>query len=78
MTHSNQQQQFFYLLKNIDYSQSWEQIDYGLGYDLGDHVLGDNNQQDGEIKEFVRSTAKILWASLNGRFTKDGDYRSNK
>lgn len=37
MKHESEQAQMFYILKKIDYSESWEDIEYGLGYDLGDH-----------------------------------------
>ena len=39
MTHENEQAQMFYILKNIDYSKKWEDIEYDLGYDLGDHIF---------------------------------------
>jgi hypothetical protein len=71
MTHySNQQSMIFNLLKNIDYSQTWEQIDYDLGYNLGDYNFGNN---DKECRKLVRSSAKMLWAIFNGVINSKGD-----
>lgn len=62
-TYGNQQAMIFNLVSNIDYSQTWEEIDYGLGYNLGDYSFGKN---DGECRELVRQSAKLLWTVFNG------------
>jgi len=67
MTHESEQAQMFYILKHIDYSQKWEDIEYGLGYDLGDHRF-----QSDRTYQKVRDAAKNLWAVLNGHLNSDG------
>ena len=62
MTHENEQAQMFYLLKHIDYSKKWEDIEYELGYDLGDHVFTGK-----ETYSKVKLAAKNLWVVLNGK-----------
>ena len=68
MTHESEQAQVFYILQRIDYSQTWEQIEYGLGYDLGDHWFKNKDTYDK-----VRSAAKHLWVEFNGFFTSKGN-----
>jgi hypothetical protein len=71
MTHySNQQSMIFNLISHLDYSKSWDEIEYGLGYDLGDYNFGQN---DVECRKMVIDGAKVLWAVFNGRLNTDGD-----
>lgn len=67
MTHESEQAQMFYILKHIDYSQTWKEIEYGLGYDLGDHRF-----QSDKTYQKVRDAAKNLWVVLNGYLNSDG------
>lgn len=57
----------FYLLSSIDYNQTWEQIEYGLGYDLGDYRFADESSY-----QKVRDTAKAIWTQLQGHFDDNG------
>jgi hypothetical protein len=68
MTHQSEQAQMFYILKRIDYSQSWEDVDYDLNYDLGDYRF-----QSDETYSKVRLAAKSLWVVLNGHLKTDGN-----
>ena len=68
MKHKSEQAQIFYILSNIDYSKEWEDIEYELGYDLGDHSF-----QSNETYSKVRLAAKNLWAVLNGHLKSDGN-----
>ena len=67
MTHENEQDQMFYILKNIDYSKKWEDIEYGLSYDLGDHRFSNE-----KTYQKVRDAAKNLWVVLNGHLNSNG------
>ena len=71
MIHDNEQQQIFYILKHLDYSETWEEIEYGLGYILGDHRF-----ESRKTYEVVRLAAKNLWVVLNGFLNSDGEPRS--
>ena len=68
MKHESEQAQMFYILRHIDYSQSWEDIEYGLGYDLGDHAF-----QSRATYEKVVTAAKSMWVILNGHLKSDGN-----
>lgn len=68
MTHKTTQAQMFYILNNIDYSQTWEKIEHGLGYDLGDHKF-----ENKETYSKVMLAAKNLWVVLNGHLDTDGN-----
>jgi hypothetical protein len=60
MTHDSAQDMMFYLLKRIDYTQTWEKIEYGLGYDLGDYSFTDRSYYDK-----TRLCAFQIWSVLN-------------
>ena len=68
MVHKTEQSQMFYILKSIDYSKTWEQIEYDLGYDLGDHLFRHN-----DTYQKVRDAAKNLWVVLNGYLNSNGN-----
>ena len=68
MSHSSQKSMMSHLLSGINYNQTWEKIEYGLGYDLGDYFF-----EDKETYDRVRKTAKLLWAELNGYFDDGGN-----
>jgi hypothetical protein len=61
MKHISEQVQIFYILSRIDYSKTWEQIEYELGYDLGDHYF-----ERKEAYAKVKEAAKHLWSVFNG------------
>ena len=68
MKEESEQAQMFYILKHIDYSQKWEDIECGLDYDLGDRRF-----QSEETYLRVRLAAKNLWIVLNGYLDSDGN-----
>ncbi len=68
MEHENEQQQVFYILRYIDYSKPWSDIEYQLGYDLGDHRFESDKTYD-----IVKQSAKSLWVLFNDHFDSDGD-----
>ncbi|PRY29769.1 hypothetical protein CLV58_12531 [Spirosoma oryzae] len=51
---------FFHVLKRVNYDQSLEQIEYDLGYDLGDYFFKDKSWYDK-----VRAAAKQMWLIIN-------------
>lgn len=67
-THKSDQSMMLYLISTIDFSQSWDDIEYGLGYDLGDYSFGN--------KEWYSKTSKIakaIWEELHGFVDSDGN-----
>lgn len=67
MTQENEQAQMFYILEHIDYSKTWEKIEYRLGYDLDGYRF-----QSHETYLKVRLAAKNLWEVLNGHLNSEG------
>lgn len=68
MTHKNDQEMIFNILKNIDYSKEWKEINYELGYTLGDYSF-----ENPDTYTIVRQSAKNLWVILNGHLNQDGN-----
>ena len=40
MAYNNDKEVVFAFMRRVDYNQTWEEIEYGLGYDFGDYNLG--------------------------------------
>jgi hypothetical protein len=66
--HESTKAMMFFLLKRIDYSKSWERIEYDLGYDLGDYSF-----ENKECYKKVRALAKHIWVELNGFIDENGN-----
>lgn len=70
MTHENVKSMIFYFLERIDYSKTWEEIEFEIGYDLGDF-----NFENKECYAKVRSLVKHTWAELNGFLDSKGNFK---
>lgn len=68
MIHDNQKAMAFYFLKRIDYNQTWEQIEYGMGYDFGDFVF-----IKPEIRDKIIRLARQIHIEFNGFFNEEGN-----
>lgn len=61
MSYKNEKEMLFTFLNYyIDYSKSWDEIEYGMGYDLGDWYFKEIPQ------DRIYRMAKQLWIELNG------------
>lgn len=69
MHHDSLKDMTFYFLQRIDYNQTWEEIEYSMGYDFGDFNLGNKP----EIRQKITRLAKQNWIELQGYFNKDGN-----
>lgn len=59
-TYQNEKQMLFHYLNHyIDYSKSWEEIEFGMGYDLG--YWSFRNIKSDKIRRMARQ----LWIELN-------------
>lgn len=61
-THPHDQSMIFNILSAIDYSKPWEEIEYGLGYDLGDYSFEHRSAYPLTVQ-----AAKSLWAVFNDK-----------
>lgn len=68
MVHKTTKAQIFYILEGIDYSKSWDDVEYDLNYTLGDHRF-----ESSETYDLVRRAAMNLWVTLNGHLASDGN-----
>lgn len=68
MTHPNTQAMIFNIVKGVDYSQTWEDIEYGLGYTFGDYAF-----QNHEAIELTTQLVKHSWCILNGKIKSNGN-----
>jgi len=68
MKHNSTQELMFYLISHIDYSKKWDEIEWELGYNLGDYYFENPKSYD-----LVRQSIKSLWAVFNGKINSKGD-----
>lgn len=68
MIHKTTKAQIFYILEGIDYSKPWDEVEYTLNYNLGDHRF-----ESSETYELVRRAAMNLWVMLNGQLDSNGN-----
>lgn len=68
MEHDSEQAQIFYLLKHIDYSQSLNDLNVYLEYDLGDYDF-----QSTATYSKVKEAATVLWKIFNGFLDSNGN-----
>jgi len=66
--HDNQKSMLFYFLERINYNDTWENIEYGMGYDLGDYCF-----TNPELREKIYRLARQIHIELNGVFNKEGN-----
>lgn len=70
MHHDSIKAMIFYFLKRIDYNKSWEDIEYGMGYDFGDFNFGPNHIR---VVDRVRRLAKQNWLELHDFLDENGN-----
>lgn len=68
MEHYTHQAQMFYILKSINYSLEWKEVEMNLGYDLGDHYF---SNPEAYLK--IREAAKALWDIFHGTLDAKGN-----
>lgn len=66
--HRSNQSMMLYLLSTIDFSKTWEEIEYGLGYDLGDYSFDDRQWYSKTVE-----IAKAMWTQLHGFVDENGN-----
>lgn len=68
MRFKTEQEQIFYILKNIDYSKDLKDIEYALGYTLGDHRFENSDTYD-----IVKQAVRNLWVVLHNHLNSEGN-----
>jgi hypothetical protein len=56
----------FSFLQRVNYNESWEDIEYGLGYDFGDFNFGKGDST--ELRKKIKETIKFMKTQFDGIF----------
>jgi hypothetical protein len=69
MSYSNDKEVVFYFLERVNYNKSWEDIEFGLGYDFGDFNFGKGDGK--ELRKKIIDTIKFMKIQFDGVFNED-------
>ena len=69
MGYKNDKAVIFSLIKRVDYSKTQVQIDFDLGYDMGDYNFGAGDSA--ELRKKIRDTIAIIKIQFNGVFDEE-------
>jgi hypothetical protein len=68
MKHDSTKAMAFYFLQRINYNDTWEKIEYGMGYDFGDFCF-----KNPETVEKIKRIARQIHIEFHNHFDKEGN-----
>ena len=71
MGYSSDKQVVFSFLSRIDFNESWEDIEYGMGYDFGDFNFGKGDSK--QLRQKIKETAKYMKIQFDGVFDENNN-----
>ncbi len=71
MSYKNDKEVVFALMRRVDYNQSWEEIEYGLGYDMGDYNFGKGDGKELRLK--IIESIKFMKSQFDGVFNNENN-----
>jgi len=58
MAYNSDKEVVFAFMRRVDYNQTWEEIEYGLGYDFGDFRFGKGDTK--ELRQKITDSIKFM------------------
>lgn len=58
MEYNSDKDVIFAFMQRVDYNQTWEEIEYELGYNFGDYRFGDGDSS--ELRSKIKETIKFM------------------
>lgn len=71
MGYDSDKEVVFALMSRVNYNQTWEEIEYQLGYDMGDYNFGKGDGS--ELRQKIRETIKFMKIQFDGVFNDDNN-----
>jgi hypothetical protein len=71
MEYNNDKEVVFALMRRVDYNQTWEEIEYQLGYDMGDFDFGRGDGK--ELRRKIMETIKFMKIQFDKTFDDKGN-----
>lgn len=71
MAYENDKEVIFAFIRRVDYNKSWQEIEYGLGYDFGDYDFGKGDSK--ELRTKITDAIKFMKIQFDGIFNEDNN-----
>jgi hypothetical protein len=71
MAYNNDKEVVFAFMRRVDFNKSWEEIEYGLGYDFGDYNFGKGDSR--ELRTKITDTIKFMKIQFDNVFDDDNN-----
>jgi hypothetical protein len=71
MEYNSDKEVVFAFMRRVNYNKSWEEINFGLGYDFGDFNFGKGDTS--ELRQKIKDTIKFMKIQFDGIFDKDNN-----
>lgn len=69
MSYNNDKEVVFAFMRRVDYNQTWEEIEYQLGYDFGDYNFGKGDSKQLRLK--IKDSIKFMKIQFDQVFNQD-------
>jgi len=74
MEYNNDKEVVFALMRRVDFNKTWEEIDYDLGYDMGDYSFGKGDGK--ELRTKIVETIKFMKIQFDKVFDENNNTKS--
>lgn len=64
--YSSDKEVVFALMRRVDYNKSWDEIEFGLGYDMGDYAFGKGDGRD--LRTKIVASIRFMKSQFDGVF----------
>jgi hypothetical protein len=71
MAYNNDKEVVFAFMRRVDYNQTWEEIEYELGYNFGDYDFGKGDSK--ELRQKIKDSIKFMKIQFDKVFNEDGN-----
>lgn len=71
MSYNNDKEVVFAFMRRVDYNQTWEEIEYQLGYDFGDYNFGKGDSKELRLK--IKDSIKFMKIQFDQVFNQDNN-----
>lgn len=74
MEYNNDKEVIFALMRRVDYNKTFEEIDYDLGYDMGDYSFGKGDSN--ELRTKIVDAIKFMKIQFDKVFDENNNTKS--
>ena len=71
MEYNNDKEVIFALMRRVDYNKTLEEIEFDLGYDMGDYSFGNGDNR--ELRKKIKDAIKLIKIQFEDIFDDNGN-----